>query len=63
MGRVFDSKGQPVMIDPKCAAHPCYLVMSKTPDSKLSETVHEQSLPECEHADMRNLSQGKNISL
>ena len=46
---VVDSCGHPIPFDQKCPTHPCYLVIPETPDSKRSNSLLKDSVPECEN--------------
>jgi hypothetical protein len=44
--RVYDEEGKPVPFDQVCASHPCYLVVPPTPESKMNQSLLQQSTPE-----------------
>lgn len=44
--RVYDNHGRPIPFDQMCPGHPCYLVVPQTPESKITNSVMQNSTPE-----------------
>ena len=43
---MYDEEGRPVPFDQVCSSHPCYLVVPPTPESKMNQSLLQNSTPE-----------------